>query len=303
MKISVIGYNPSSGPYSYGSISVWVYNSWKRLGHDVKMYDRQDMAGLPKKCDLYFFCDVSEDYSKTMPEDLDGIKVFYAMDSAMGGGLERTVNIARKVDYVFCTNAETFGPKYLKEKFGIEAMWVPYGYDKDLMDEVFEAEITRTESLDVFMCGNPNSPERVELWKLLDENFEAVTGTINSREEYVQAKGKCKIVVNQPTAGYNNIINLRVWNATACGKLLLCKRTSIREMDLLGFKDGVNVVYWDEFDDLIEKIKYYLEHENERINIANEGRKIGVRYLMDNGVRTMEQIIYSRYYDKLIQSL
>lgn len=297
MKVSVIGYNPKEGPYSYGSVSVWCANGWRENGHEVEMFDRSEMDRLPKKCDLYFFVDVSEDYSKSMPDDLDGVKIFWAMDTAMPGGLERTVNISKKMDYVFTTNYETYGPKAL-EKFGIEAMWVPYGYDRKLRQEVMHD--SRMLDTDVFMCGNPNSPERVELWKLLNERYSAITGTIDNKTDYVQSKGRSKIVINQPTAGHNTIINLRVWNATACGKLLLCKRTVIKEMELLGFKDGVNVVYWDEFKDLFEKIDYYLEHDDERRKIASEGAKIGDKHLMVDQVRVIEQILYNKFYDRLI---
>jgi hypothetical protein len=258
------------------------------------------MNQMPKKADLYFFVDVSEDYSVSMPKDLDGVKVFWAMDSAMQGGFERSFNIARQVDYIFTTNAEAYGPEAFS-KFGIEATWVPYGYDEQLQQEVHQEKILNGgEDLDVFMCGNPNSPERVELWRLLNQNFKAVTGIIDTREEYVRAKARCKIVVNQPTAGHNNIINLRVWNATACGKLLLCKRTSISEMELLGFKDGENVIYWDEFSDLIEKIKYYLEHDEERRRIARNGSILGNKHLMVNQIMIIEQVIKSKFYKQLI---
>ncbi len=300
MKVIVIGFNPTTGPYSYGSVSIWAFNSWKRMGHDVQMFDRKEMSKLPKKADIYFFVDVSEDYSLTMPNDLDGVKIFWAMDMQMPGGTERSVNIARKVDYTFCTNYE-FGVKIL-EKFGIESTWVPYGYDNDLQREVkaYSHSHLDEELYDVFMCGNPNSPERVELWNLLNKNFKAVTGVIDKREDYVRFKALSKIVVNQPTAGFNNIINLRVWNATACGKLLLCKRVSIKEMELLGFRHGFNVVYWDDFEDLVDKIKYYLKHDTEREMIASEGEKLGNKFLMDNNIRVMEQIIYSKFYERLI---
>lgn len=298
MKVIVIGYNPKSGPYSYGSVSVWAYNSWERLRHQALMFDRSEMDKLPKKADIYFFADVSEDYSKTIPDNLEGLKIFWNMDMQMPGGMERAVNISRKVDYTFCTNYE-FGVKLLKDKFNIESTWIPYGYDKSLMLEVRAKTILDGEDYDVCMIGNANSPERIQLWDLLNKNFKAITGTIDTREEYVKAKARSKIVINQPTAGYNNIINLRVWNATACNKLLLCKRTTIKEMDILGFRHGFNVVYWDEFDDLVDKIKYYLSHDLEREMIASEGAKLGEKYLMDNSIRNIEQVIYSKFYERL----
>lgn len=318
MKVCVIGYNPTSGPYTYGSVSMWAANGWEYNGHEVLRFDRSEMEKLPKKADLYFFVDCSEDYSQTMPDDLDGIKVFWAMDTAMPAGLERTVNIARKVDYTFCTNAEAFGPKFLMDKYGIEATWVPYGYDHTLQREivqVYQSEFLHGHNkgtpgeifkYDVSMVGNPNSPEREALWNLLEEKYgeRAFIRTVQTREEYVRGKALSRIVVNQPTYSggkpVDNIINLRVFNALASGKLLLCQKVSIKEHDLLGLKDGVNVVYWDGFDDLIQKIDYYLAHPYEADVIAAAGMRLGDKYLMSNQVRIMEQVIYSRFYERLI---
>lgn len=310
MKVTVIGYCPTSGIYSYGSVSTWAKNAWEQLGHEVVMYDRSEIKNLPKKSDLYFFVDVSEDYSTSMPDDLEGVKVFWAMDTAMPGGMERSVNIGRKVDYVFCTNAETNGPKAF-EKFGIEAMWVPYGYDHKLRDLVKEAKRWNVNiatgqgsqhyRYDVCMIGNPNSEQRKELWNLLKDKYgdRAVTGTIDNVEEYIEKKAGSKIMISQPTEPFNTIINLRVFNALSCGKFLLCKRPIIKEHELLGLKDGVNVVYWDNFDDLLEKIDYYLEHGEEREKIAEEGAKLGCKYLMPDQIRIIEQIIYSKFYERL----
>lgn len=299
MKVCVIGYNPPTGPYSYGSVSVWAANGWRDNGHDVKMFDRSEMSKLPKKADLYFFVDVSEDYSQSMPSDLDGLKVFWAMDTAMPGGMERSVNIGRKMDYVFCTNAEVNGPKEFT-KFGVEAMWVPYGYDKGLQQEVISYSKIAEGDLSVCMIGNPNSPERRALWEILRKKYpNNAVGTVDGRNEYVVKKGSAKICISQPTEPFNHIINLRVWNALACGKLLLCKRPVIKEHILLGLVDGVNVVYWDDFDDLIKKIDYYLDNHNEAEEIAQKGRDIGDKHLMVNQIRVIEQILYSKFYEIL----
>lgn len=297
---------------------MWAANGWEYLGHEVLRFDRKEMDKLPKKADLYFFVDCSEDYSVTMPSDLDGVKVFWGMDSAMPGGLERTVNIARKVDYTFCTNAEAFGPKFLMEKYGIEAMWVPYGFDHTLRREIsggwnamanheLRSDVGWVENYkyDVAMVGNPNSPEREALWQLLESKYgdRAFTRTVQTREEYVSGKARSRIVINQPTyvngRPVDNIINLRVFNALACGKLLLCQKVSIKEHELLGLKDGVNMVYWDGFDDLIEKIDYYLAHPHEANVIAAAGMRLGDKYLMRNQVRIIEQVLYSKFYERL----
>jgi hypothetical protein len=329
VNVVLIGYFPSSGPYTYGSVAGWAANAWEFNGHNVQRFDRSEMNKLPKKADIYFFVDCSEDYSQSMPNDLDGLKVFWAMDVQMPGGAERSVNIARKMDYVFCSN-KIHGVDIL-EKFGIESTWVTYGYDYELQEEVLDKKpkgliqggdytrellqkngetwiwsmpelgYRRSFGYDVCMIGNPNSPERVALWKLLKEKYDdrAAVGKVDNREEYVKIKGASRIIINQPTEPFNNIINLRVFNALACGKLLLCKRPQVSEHYMLGMRDGVNLVYWNDFDDLIEKVNYYLEHTDEADRIAAEGRKLGDKYLMPNQVRIIEQVLLSKFYDRL----
>lgn len=39
------------------------------------------------------------------------------------------------------------------------------------------------------------------------------------------------------------------------------------------FENGTDHVMYDGNDDLINKCRYYLEHENERMEIATNGRK------------------------------
>lgn len=320
MNVVVIGYNPPTGAYSYGSVSMWAANAWEFNGHNVQRFDRSEMAKLPKKADIYFFVDVSEDYSKTMPNDLDGLKVFWAMDVQMPGGLERTLNIAKKVDYVFCTN-KIHGVDLL-EKFGIDSTWVTYGYDHTLQKDILghpyndlvghmvdktHAVLKRKHDYiyDVCMIGNPNSPERVALWKLLKEKYgdRVYCGTVENREEYVKIKASSRFVISQPTEPFNNIINLRVFNALSCGKLLLTKKSEVNEYEMLGMKDGVNLAYWTDFDDLIAKVDYYLAHPEEANKIALQGRKLGDKYLMPNQVRIIEQVLLSKFYKRLEETL
>ena len=37
------------------------------------------------------------------------------------------------------------------------------------------------------------------------------------------------------------------------------------------FEPGVDFVYYDSYDDLLEKVEYYLEHDEERQQIARNG--------------------------------
>ena len=66
-------------------------------------------------------------------------------------------------------------------------------------------------------------------------------------------------------------VTRRIFEAMACGKLILTDRlpeeTGLSEM----FIEGEDIVYYDEMFDCIEKMNYYNENEEEREKIAHNG--------------------------------
>ena len=66
-------------------------------------------------------------------------------------------------------------------------------------------------------------------------------------------------------------ITRRIFEGMACGKLILTDNlppeTGLRDM----FIDGVDIVYYDDMFDCIEKMNYYNENEEERERIAHNG--------------------------------
>jgi hypothetical protein len=66
-------------------------------------------------------------------------------------------------------------------------------------------------------------------------------------------------------------ITRRIFEAMACGKMVLTDRlnesTGLSEM----FIDGKDIVYYDEMFDCIEKMNYYNENEEDRERIAHNG--------------------------------
>lgn len=65
-------------------------------------------------------------------------------------------------------------------------------------------------------------------------------------------------------------VNMRNFEATGCGAMLLSDRGIYPE----GFVEGENYVAYDNFEDLITKATYYLEHEEERVAIAKKGNEM-----------------------------
>lgn len=80
-----------------------------------------------------------------------------------------------------------------------------------------------------------------------------------------------KIIVNRhiSTAG-NYANNMRLYESTGMGAMLITDRKkNLKDL----FIPGSEVVEYKTSDDLIQKVNYYLNHENERKNIADRGQK------------------------------
>jgi tetratricopeptide (TPR) repeat protein len=80
-------------------------------------------------------------------------------------------------------------------------------------------------------------------------------------EDYVRLLNRARIVFNRSIRGE---INMRVYEAAACGALLMYERENGEIRDL--FRDGKECVLYD--DDLEERIEWYLSNDDERERIA-----------------------------------
>ena len=68
---------------------------------------------------------------------------------------------------------------------------------------------------------------------------------------------------------------MRVFEIMACGTFLLTNRIKDNGFDQL-FEEGKHLVTYSSDRELLSLIKYYLENEKERENIAAQGHKLAV---------------------------
>ena len=64
--------------------------------------------------------------------------------------------------------------------------------------------------------------------------------------------------------------NMRMYEVPAHGMMLLCDEAGLNAHEQI-FKPGIEAVYYDSTADAIEKIEYYLRHDEERERIAQAG--------------------------------
>lgn len=302
MKIALVGYFETQ---FYGSMAKWVSNAFSLNGHEVIEIDRKNIV-IPEDTDIVFFEDCSEDFSANIPDNIKQPKVCWLLDIHMPLGTERSVNIARKCDLVFCMNME-YGVKLL-EKFGIKSYWMPSTYDETLTNYYLRNPFGKMNELrnkpKVCMIGHPNSPERLKLWEIIKEYDEyAVTGKIETEKQYVEAMNSCSIVINQPTEPWDIITGIRFFEALGFGKLCLQKKIRTNELEKLGFEDGKDFIYWYNFDDLKEKLEYWTkpgrQNTKEYKAIVESGHKKVQKMSMTAQAAKIEQIILSLFYDRL----
>lgn len=275
----------------------WVADAFEDNGHLVVKHDRNAVPqpqDLSADIDLVFVVDCSEDFSGRLLRYSQPM-VFWSYDAHMPGGIERSTNIARKCDLTFSMNYEH--GKLLLDKFGVENYWMPSTYSNRLLTA--PSEPPEQSKYDVVMIGHVNSPQREELFNILMNRYNCLTGKVENQTHYTWAMANAKIIVNQPTEPWDIITGIRFFEALGFGGLCLQKVIQTQELEKLGFRNGEHFAYWSNFDDLIQKIDLYLADETERKRIALQGHNKVHHMSMRHQVAKIEQIILNKFYDRL----
>ena len=85
-------------------------------------------------------------------------------------------------------------------------------------------------------------------------------------------------------------VNMRVFEVMGAGGFLLTERAPhLEEL----FTDGIHCVMYNTLDEAVEKAKYYLAHDEERIKIAKAGHvAVMASHTIDHRVDKMLDLIY-----------
>ena len=100
-------------------------------------------------------------------------------------------------------------------------------------------------------------------------NLVIVFGKILFGINYYNEIRKSKIILNIHRSELHDYGNIRDFEVTGCGILLLTDREELMKEYM---KPLEHFVPFDNFQDLIKKIKYYSNNENERQLIARKGQ-------------------------------
>ena len=129
-------------------------------------------------------------------------------------------------------------------------------------------------------------------------------GGVLSQREMVEQYSASKIVFNP---GWSNDdgddraqTKLRHFEVPGCGAFQLTNRNN--EIEEL-FVEDENIVYFDSDSDLVDKISFYLNHNNERKNIAkNSYQHVKANHTIDQRIKKITSLFESKYDIRAIQS-
>lgn len=153
-----------------------------------------------------------------------------------------------------------FGPENL--------FWLP---SMNINPAILEPRETRRPGVTFVGQTGPFHPYRTYLLDRLVEDGLPVTIQQLPQQLASQSYNEHVLSLN---VSLNGDFNLRVMEVLAAGGCLLTDRLSPQSgLDLL-FEEGVHYIGFDGYDELAEKIRYYLDHPDQALAIARAGHQV-----------------------------
>lgn len=186
------------------------------------------------------------------------------------------LSVAKKADFVFVAQKSAV---YRMKSDGIEnPIWLPHAFEPQAY---FKTEMAEKKH-DVCFIGHVNNQKRAEHLDRLFREFPNFDYGQALFEEAGKRFCNSKIVFN---IAMTDDLNMRVFEAMGTGSFLLTNWIPTIE-DV--FEDGKHLVLYRSEDEMIEKAKYYLEHDEEREKIAQAGyEEVLSKHTIQHRVNTM----------------
>jgi len=185
--------------------------------------------------------------------------------------------IARYFDLVFVAQKD-----YVEifRRVNKSSFWLPLACEREI-----HKDLQMDRDYDIVFVGNLNPRwhlDRVRLLRRLSEKFNVKAFEGVYGEEMARVYSRAKIVFNKSVG---NEVNMRVFEAMACGAMLLTDDIEDGMKDL--FVDREHLVLYKEYN-IEDLAAYYLEHDQEREEIAREGqREVLQKHTYDHRIDTM----------------
>lgn len=236
--------------------------SAQRLGYDQATPIGAILEALSPPADLYLWIDPADRYFPSGIEDLSIPTACYLIDVHLGNWRQHA---ARFFDVVFIAQKD-YVPAFRRAIGHDQVHWLPLAAASDM-----HYKLDLPLVYDVGFVGNVHlahrATARVRRLKLLADRFKTNDFfRFYPPQEISTIYSRSRIIFNTSLAGD---VNMRIFEGTACGALLITDATANGLSDL--FEIGHEIVTYTNDEDLIRKIDFYLTHDEERLRIARAG--------------------------------
>jgi len=248
------------------------YKEHKELIEANHIYPVGDLSPFGKY-DLNIWVDWGEDGLTGLlpykPIECPKPMAYWASDTHINNGLPGDsypyrLSMAKKADYLFV--AQKAAVEKMKAE-GLNPIWLPHAFEP----QAYPKGNILTKKYDVCFVGHVNTKNREDA---LDKLFSVFPNFYYGQALFEKAAEKfseSKIVFN---IAMTDDTNMRVHESIGTGSFLLTNRVPfIEEL----YEDGKHLVLYDSLDDMIEKAKYYLAHDDEREKIAQAGYEHAIK--------------------------
>jgi len=207
--------------------------------------------------------------------------IYWASDTHINNGAEGDsypyrLSMAKRADIVFV--AQKAAVEKMKADGVPNPIWLPHAVEPLAYPKITKA----SKVYDICFVGHVNSQNRIDALDRLFSEFSNFYYGQKRFEEAAKIYGDSKIVFN---ISMTDDINMRTFEAMATGSFLLTNWIPTIE-DL--FEDGKHLVLYRTLDEMVDKAKYYLSHDDEREKIAQAGYEEVIKnHTFKNRVGTM----------------
>ncbi len=269
----------------WNSLKYSVYNNYlSSLNYFREREKKRLKKIITKKIDMIL---VTHDYLRK--DDIDFIRTYTSAPIVLW--FPDPINNIKK-GYMFLAGYDflIFVDKYisnrLKEEFKLNTFFLPQAFYPKYHHKIKLSNADKQKyGCEITNAGNM-TPNRAALFSLLNEFDIKMWGTPPAQwikneyisrihqekevygEEKIKAFSCAKIVLNNLSHAVINGINKRAFEIPACGGFQIIRHCNvITEL----FEENKEIVTYSSFEELTDKIKYYLKNDKEREKIAEAG--------------------------------
>ena len=183
-------------------------------------------------------------------------------------------------EYIFEPTVQSFKDEYnLFKKLEAENKFIPYRFSSYIdPDSDFKKINNIKKELDIVYIGCSYEMDKLNIIKTKKyKSFIHISGGGSNAitgDKFAELYRKSKICLGFMADANNdsNTVTERIWEAFSFGCLVITNSRAAEKIS------NGTAIYYNDTQDLLNKIDYYLKNENERLIKINEGYEIFVKY-------------------------